>query len=208
MRSLTSPRIEGRPKTRQWHLQAPVLGRSEQGTFSAGEGRGNPQRWEFQGPIQARFGQGASAQGDSLVWENDRYTFAGRPVTLTQFRQRLTGPRLVRQDDQVDFPAGIAGALAAQDGDINVQADRGHLERTRVTLDGRVECRGQGWNLQADRISVTLTTGNMVKRVDASGAVYLRGRMGEGRGDALVLDPVEKTANWTGRVRAVTEVNP
>jgi hypothetical protein len=207
-RSLSSPRIEGRQKTRQWRIQAPAQGRSDQGTFSAGEGRGNPLRWEFDGPILAHFGEGSSAQGDSLVWENNRYTFAGRPVTLTRFRQRLTGPRLVRQDDQVDFPVGIAGALAAQDGDINLQADRGKVGRTLVTLDGRVECRGQGWSLQADRISVTLTTGNMVKRVDANGAVFLKGRMGEGRGDALALDPAEKTANWTGRVKALTEVNP
>jgi hypothetical protein len=48
----------------------------------------------------------------------------------------------------------------------------------------------------------------MVKRVDANGAVFLKGRMGEGRGDALALDPAEKTANWTGRVKALTEVNP
>jgi hypothetical protein len=31
--------------------------------------------------------------------------------------------------------------------------------------------------------------------------------MGEGRGDALVLDPGLKTATWLGRVKAVTEVN-
>ncbi len=42
----------------------------------------------------------------------------------------------------------------------------------------------------------------------ANGAVFLRGRMGEGRGDALTLDPDQKTANWLGRVKAVTEVNP
>jgi hypothetical protein len=48
----------------------------------------------------------------------------------------------------------------------------------------------------------------MVKQVNGNGAVFLRGRMGEGRGDALVLDPSLKTANWLGRVKAVTEVNP
>ena len=208
LRSLTSPRIEGRQKTRQWRILAPALGRSEQGTFSAGEGRGNPTRWEFDGPIRAHFGEGSTAQGDSLVWENNSYVFAGRPVTLTRFRERLTGPRLVRQDELLSFPAGIAGALAAQDGDLNLQADRGKLERNLITLDGRVECQGQGWSLQADRISVTLTTGNMVKQVNADGAVFLKGRMGEGRGNALVLDPGQRTANWLGRVKAMTEVNP
>ena len=48
----------------------------------------------------------------------------------------------------------------------------------------------------------------LVAHVDGNGAVLLRGRMGEGRGDALVLDPGSKTANWLGRVKGFTEVNP
>jgi hypothetical protein len=127
---------------------------------------------------------------------------------MNRFRERLTGPRLVRTGDLLDFPDGIAGALAALDGDINLQAARGKVQRTLINLDGRVECQGQGWNLQADHISVTLGPGNMVKQVNGNGAVVLRGRMGEGRGDALVLDPGLKTATWLGRVKAVTEVNP
>jgi hypothetical protein len=129
-------------------------------------------------------------------------------VTVNRFRERLTGPRLVRTGDLLDFPDGIAGALAALDGDINLQADRGKVQRTLINLDGRVETQGQGWSLQADHISVTLGPGNMVKQVNGNGAVFLRGRMGEGRGDALVLDPGLKTATWLGRVKAVTEVNP
>jgi len=208
LRSLSSPRIEGRQKTRQWKMQAPTQGRSEMGTFSAGEGRGNPARWEFDGPILAHFGEGATGQGDTLVWVNNTFTLTGRPVTVNRFRERLTGPRLVRTGDLLDFPDGIAGALAALDGDINLQADRGKVQRTLINLDGRVETQGQGWSLQADHISVTLGPGNMVKQVNGNGAVFLRGRMGEGRGDALVLDPGLKTATWLGRVKAVTEVNP
>jgi hypothetical protein len=208
LRSLSSPRIDGRQKTRQWKIHAPSQGRSEMGTFSAGEGRGNPVRWEFDGPILAHFGEGSTGQGDTLVWVNNTFTLTGRPVTVNQFRERLTGPRLVRTGDLLDFPDGIAGALAALDGDINLQAARGKVQRTLINLDGRVECQGQGWNLQADHISVTLGPGNMVKQVNGNGAVVLRGRMGEGRGDALVLDPGLKTATWLGRVKAVTEVNP
>ncbi|MDR3669939.1 MAG: hypothetical protein P4L36_03790 [Holophaga sp.] len=208
VQSLSSPRIEGRQKTRQWKVHAPAYGRGEMGTFSAGEGRGNPARWVFDGPIQAHFGEGSTGQGDALVWENNRYTLTGRPVTMSRFRERLTGPRLVRLGEVVDFPDGIAGALAALDGDINVQADHGVVLRTVINLDGRVEVQGQGWRLQADRISVTLGAGNMVKQVNANGAVFLRGRMGEGRGDALVLDPNQKTATWRGRVKGSTEVTP
>ena len=206
--SLSSPRIEATRSNRRWRLQAPAQGRGEQGSFTAGEGRGGPERWQFDGPILARFAGGATAQGDTLVWENDRYTLVGRPVTANRFRERLTGPRLVRQGELLDFPDGIAGAVAALDGDINLQADRGKAVPARIDLIGRVEATGQGWSLQADRISVTLGAGNMVKQVNGSGAVFLRGRLGEGRGDALVLDPNLKTANWLGRVKAVTEVNP
>lgn len=208
VRSLSSPRIEGRQKTRQWKIHAPALGRGEMGTFSAGEGRGNPTRWDFDGPILAHMGEGSTGQGDALVWENNRFTLTGRPVTMNRFRERLTGPRLVRTGDLLDFPDGIAGALAALDGDINLQADHGKVQRTVINLDGRVQVQGQGWSLQADRISVTLGAGNMVKQVNGNGAVLLRGRMGEGRGDALVLDPGSKTANWLGRVKGFTEVNP
>lgn len=207
-RSLTSPRIEGRHKARTWKIQAPALGRSEYGTFSAGEGRGNPARWMFDGPIQARFGDDSRAQADALVWEDRRFTLTGRPVTVNRFRERLTGPKVVRTGDQLEFPAGLAGALAALDGDINLQADRARVEPTRITLDGRVECLGQGWTLQADRTSVTLGPGNMVKHVQADGGVFLRGRLGEGRGDSLLLDPNGRTVKWVGRVKAAAEVNP
>jgi len=206
--SLSSPRIEGRRSSRQWHILAPSQGRGQSGTFTAGEGRGDPTRWEFSGPIQARFFDGTSTSADFLVWENERYTLTGRPVTVTRPRERLTGPRVIRQGENLDFPDGIAGALAALDGDLTVRADKGRAQRTLVILDGRVDCQGQGWSLQADRISVTLGAGNMVKQVDANGGVWLRGRLGEGRGDSLVLVPDQRTARWIGRVKAVTEAAP
>ena len=207
-RSLSSPRIEGRHKTRQWRILAPALGRSEFGTFSAGEGRGTPSRWMFDGPVQARFTDDSRLQGDALVWEGNRFTLTGRPVTVTRFRERLTGPKVVRTGTVMEFPAGVAGALAALDGDLNLQGDRAGSDGDRINLDGRVECRGQGWNLQADRTSVTLGPGDMVKQVQADGGVNLRGRLGEGRGESLLLDPNAKTAKWIGRVKASAEVNP
>ena len=114
-------------------------------------------------------------------------------MTVTQLRERLTGPRVLRTGELLEFPDGLAGAVAALDGDINLQADRGRALKTMIIdLDGRVECQGQGWSLQADRTSVTLGPGNMVKHVQADGAVFLRGRLGEGRGDSLLLDPNQK----------------
>jgi hypothetical protein len=48
----------------------------------------------------------------------------------------------------------------------------------------------------------------MVKQVQADGGVFLRGRLGEGRGDSLLLDPNARTAKWLGRVKASAEVSP
>ena len=207
-RSLSSPRIEVRQKQRHWRILAPAYGKAEMGTFSAGEGQGTPAKWQFAGPIQATLQDGAALRGDSLVWEGSLWTLDGRPCTLTRLRQRLSGPRLIRQDDDIQFPKGISGALAASDGDINLRADKGNARANGVLLEGRVECQGPGWSLQADRISVTLGPGKIVKQVTANGTVVLRGRMGEGRGDALDLDPVNQKADWRGRVKAVTEVRP
>ena len=207
-RSLSSPRIEGRHRQRTWKIQAPALGRGELGTFSAGEGTGNLLKWQFKGPIQARFFDGAQVRSDALVWEGSVMTLTGRPVTWTRLRQRLSGLKVIKTKDQVIFPQGIAGALAAQEGDINLRADRGQAKGDLLTLDSRVECQGQGWRLQAEHISVTLGPGNVVKQMTANGSVVLRGRMGEGRGDTLDLDPGLQVANWHGNVQALTEVRP
>ncbi len=207
-RSLSSPRIEGRHRQRTWRIHAPALGRGEMGTFSAGEGTGNPLKWQFKGPIQARFFDGAQVRSDALAWEGSVMTLTGRPVTWTRLRQRLTGLKVVKTRDEVIFPQGVAGALAAQEGDINLRADRGQAKGALLTLDSRVECQGQGWHLQAEHISVTLGPGNVVKQMTANGSVVLRGRMGEGRGDTLDLDPGRQVATWHGNVKAVTEVRP
>ncbi|NTV75927.1 MAG: hypothetical protein HGA66_17200, partial [Holophaga sp.] len=207
-RSLSSPRIEGRHRQRTWKIQAPALGRGELGTFSAGEGTGSLLKWQFKGPIQARFFDGAQVRSDALVWEGSVMTLTGRPVTWTRLRQRLSGLKVIKTKDQVIFPQGIAGALAAQEGDINLRADRGQAKGDLLTLDSRVECQGQGWRLQAEHISVTLGPGNVVKQMTANGSVVLRGRMGEGRGDTLDLDPGRQVANWHGNVQALTEVRP
>lgn len=207
-RTLSSPRIEGRHKERTWRIQAPALGRGEMGTFSAGEGRGSLRRWSFQGPVQARFFDGSQVRSDGLVWEDNVMTLTGRPATWTRLRQRLAGPTVVRSRDAAAFPQGLSGALAGQEGDITIRANQGVARNDQVDLEGRVETQGRDWRLQADRISVTLGPGNVVKLMTAKGSVILRGRMGEGRGDALDLDPQKQVATWHGGVKVLTEVRP
>jgi len=110
----------------------------------------------------------------------------------------------------VAFPEGVTGSLASLDGDFMVRADRAEYQGSEVQLSGRVECQGRGWRLQADRISVRLGAGNVVKKVIAKGSVTLRGRMGEGWGESLELepDPTSPKARWQGRVKGLAEVKP
>lgn len=205
-RSLTSPRMSARRTARAWAMDAPVLGRSELGTFTAGAGGGSPRRWSFAGPVRAQIVNGGELRGDRLLWEEAVWTFLGRPATWTRVRERIAAPRILREADRVVFPEGLNGALAGIEGDVLIRADQGEGRAGSFTLQGRVECRGLGWRLNADRISVTLGPGNTVKLLDARGAVTLRGRMGEGWGEALVLDPVQRSAMWSGRVRGLAEV--
>ena len=49
----------------------------------------------------------------------------------------------------------------------------------------------------------------MVKQVQADGGVFLRGRLGEGRGDALVPGPQPEVRQaGSGRVKGTAEVKP
>jgi len=200
-RSLTSPRIQVQRATRRWHLEAPVLGRSEDGTFSSGAGSGDPRAWTFEGPVQVNLATGGSLRGGQLVWENARWTLTGRPAAWSRLRERLSGPRILRQGDVVSFPEGLNGTLAAADGDVFLRAERGQSEAQRVVLSGGVECRGQGWNLAAQAITVTVGPDRTVKLIQAQGAVSLRGRLGEGQGEALELEPGPRIVRWQGRVR-------
>jgi hypothetical protein len=204
---ISSHHIEGIKKTSQWSISAPAQGKWDKITFTAGDGRGNPIRWAFDGPILVNLGDGFIAKSDSLVWESSTFTLLGRPVSLTRFRERLTGQRILLNKKNLEFPDGIFGTLVTIDEDINIRADHGKILQTQISLDGRVECSGRDWRLQADCISVTLGAENIVKKIHGSGAVLLSGRMGEGRGDAISLDLNERTADWFGKVKAVVGAN-
>ena len=208
-RSLSSPRIEVRRKQQSWRIQAPCLGRGEQGTFSAGLGEGNPLKWQFEGPIRASLVTGGILRGDHLTWEGDLWTFQGRPATWTQLRQRLAGPKILRKFNLVQFPEGVSGALAASAGDLTIRADRCEASPQQVKLDGRVECAGQGWRVKAEQVIVKLGADLVVRAITAKGGVALSGTLGEGWGDALELDLTNGThSKWLGKVNGTAEVQP
>jgi hypothetical protein len=200
-RSLSSPRILVQRATRTWRLQAPVYGRGEDGTFSCGAGSGNPQAWSFDGPVQVNLTGGGALRGSRLLWEQSRWTLTGQPAAWARLRERLSGPRIIRLGSVVTFPEGLNGTLAAEDGDVSVRAEQGQSEAQRVTLAGGVSCRGQGWSLSAKAITVSVNPDRSVRLIHAQGDVTLRGRLGEGEGDALELEPGSRTVRWQGRVR-------
>jgi hypothetical protein len=200
-RTLASPRIQVERNTRRWRLQGPVFGRGEDGTFTGGAGQGDPRAWTIEGPVQVNLFAGGSLRGAKLVWEESLWTLTGRPAAWTRLRERLSGPRIIRRAEVVTFPEGLSGALAAADGDLFLRAERGQSEAERITLNGGVECQGQGWRLVADTVTANLGPDRTVKTVHAQGAVTLRGQLGEGQGEELDLEPGPKIVRWQGRVR-------
>jgi hypothetical protein len=200
-RSLSSPRIEVERATRRWKLQSPVLGRGEDGTFTGGAGQGDPRSWTIEGPVQVNLFSGGNLRGARLVWEDALWTLTGRPAAWSRLRERLSGPRILRKGEVVSFPEGLSGTLAAADGDLFLRAERGQSETQRILLSGGVECQGQGWRLAADSVTVTLGADRSVKLIHAQGAVTLRGRLGEGQGEALELEPGPQIVRWQGSVR-------
>lgn len=205
-RSLASPRMEVVRQTRQWNLEGPVRGRSEDGTLSGGAARGNPRAWTVQGPVQVNLSNGGQLRGSNLLWEEATWTLSGNPATWTRLRERLSGLRIIRKGDRLNFPEGVQGALAAQDGDLALRANQGQSDTGIVQLTGNVECQGQGWRLVADAVTVTLGPGRVVKNIHAAGSVALRGRHGEGQGEALDLSTDASGAQvvkWQGRVQGL-----
>jgi hypothetical protein len=200
-RSLSSPEILVARASRVWHLKGPVLGRAEEGTFTGTSGTGNPHAWTIEGPVQLSFFRGGNLRGSQLLWQDALWTLRGHPAAWSRFRERLSGPRIQRQADVLSFPEGLNGTLAAADGDLFLRAERGKSEGQKITLEGGVEFQGQGWRLAADSVTVLVAADRTVQKIQAQGAVMLRGRLGEGQGEALELEPGTRTVHWQGRVR-------
>jgi hypothetical protein len=202
-RSLGAPRMDLDRRTRAWRLPAPVSGRSEEGTFSAGSGQGSPRAWTFEGPILVNFNNGGTLRGGGLVWEDAQWTLTGRPATWTRLRERLSGNRILRKGERLEFPEGLSGALSGADGELTLRAAAGESDAVEIRLSGGVEVQGQGWRLLADRVVLKLGAGRAVQTVKAEGTVNLRGKLGEGQGDALELEPGTRSVRWRGRVRGL-----
>ncbi len=202
-RSLGATRMDLDRRSRKWRMPGPVVGRAEEGTFSAGAGQGSPRAWTFEGPVLVSFNNGGSLRGATLVWEDAQWTLTGRPATWSRLRERLSGNRILRKGDRLEFPEGLSGALSATDGELTLRAALGESDATEIRLTGGVEVQGQGWRLLAERVVLKLGAGRAVQLVKAEGAVSLRGRLGEGQGDALELEPAARAVRWHGRVRGL-----
>ncbi|HJV91365.1 MAG TPA: hypothetical protein VJ623_13735 [Holophagaceae bacterium] len=202
-RSLGAARMDLDRRSRKWRMPGPVTGRAEEGTFSAGAGQGSPRAWSFEGPVLVNFNNGGNLRGSSLVWEEAQWTLTGRPATWSRLRERLSGSRIVRKGERLEFPEGLSGALSASDGELTLRAAQGESDATEVRLTGGVEVQGQGWRLLAERVVLKLGAGRAVQTVKADGAVSLRGRLGEGQGDAMELEPAARAVRWHGRVRGL-----
>ncbi len=202
-RSLGASRMDLDRRSRKWRMPGPVIGRAEEGTFSAGAGQGSPRAWNFEGPVAVNFNNGGTLRGATLVWEDAQWTLAGRPATWSRLRERLSGNRILRKGERLEFPEGLSGALSASDGELTMRAAQGESDASEVRLTGGVEVQGQGWRLLAERVTLKLGAGRAVQLVKAEGTVSLRGRLGEGQGDALELEPSARAVRWHGRVRGV-----
>ncbi|HET6329875.1 MAG TPA: hypothetical protein VFF76_03720 [Holophagaceae bacterium] len=209
-RSLSSPRMEVDRVTRRWKLDAPTLGRGADGTFSGAAAEGTPAAWTVAGPVNLALAGGGQLRGNQLLWEAGAWTLRGNPATWTRLQERLSGPRIIRAGDRLDFPDGLQGAEAGPDGDLTVRAAQGHGDGQSLLLGGGVACTGPGWRVEAPAITVTFGPGHVVKAIHASGGASLKGRYGEGKGEALDMAfgaGAPPVVRWQGRVRGEGETS-
>lgn len=209
-RSLSSPRMEVDRQSRRWMLDAPTLGRGPDGTFSGAEAEGTPTAWTIAGPVNLAMAGGGQLRGAQLLWEAGTWTLRGNPATWTRLRERLSGPRIIRSGDRLDFPDGLQGAEAGPDGDLTVRAAQGHGDDQTLLLTGGVACSGPGWRVEAPAITVTFGPSHVVKAIHASGGASLKGQYGEGKGEALDMAfnaSAPPVVRWQGRVRGEGETS-
>lgn len=209
-RSLTAPRMDVDRSTRRWKLDGPVLGRSQEGTFTGQSAQGSPAAWVVAGPVNLSLVSGGHLRGNQLLWDAGAWTLLGNPATWTRLRERLSGPRIVRRGEQLDFPEGLQGAEAGPDGDLTVRAAQGHGDEASLKLSEGVACVGPGWRVEAPTVTVVFGPGRVVKAIHASGGATLKGKYGEGKGEALDMTlPANAPAlvRWQGRVRGEGETS-
>ncbi|HZU52866.1 MAG TPA: hypothetical protein VFF77_03160, partial [Holophagaceae bacterium] len=180
------------------------------GTFSGAGAEGTPTAWTVAGPVNLSMAGGGQLRGSQLIWEAGAWTLRGNPATWTRLRERLSGPRIIRSGDRLDFPEGLQGAEAGPDGDLTVRAAQGRGDDELLLLTGGVACSGPGWRVEAPAVTVTFGPGHVVKAVHASGGASLKGRYGEGKGEALDMAfgaGAPPVVRWQGRVRGEGETS-
>jgi hypothetical protein len=153
---------------------------------------------------------GGQLRGSQLIWEAGSWTLRGNPATWTRLRERLSGPRIIRSGQTLDFPEGLQGAEAGADGDLTLRAGQGRGDDLVLHLTGGVSCGRSDWRVEAPEVTVTFAPGHVVKAIHASGGASLKGRYGEGKGQALDLSlPAGAPAvvRWQGRVSGEGETS-
>lgn len=207
-RTLTAPRMEVDRLTRRWALAAPTLGRGPDGTFAGTSATGVPGAWTVEGPVSLSMAGGGQVRGAQLLWEEGAWTLKGNPATFTRLRERLAGTRILRSGERLAFPEGLQGEESGADGTLTLRAGQGEGDGQILRLTGGVACAGPGWRVEAPSLTLTFGPGRVVKAIHAAGGVTLKGRYGEGRGQALDLSlpsGAPAVVKWQGRVQGEGE---
>lgn len=214
---LSSPKIAVIRRTHNWYMTAPIHGNwGADCTFSSGCGHGNSNSGKFDGPIIANFGDGFVASGDSLLCTNrNNIILSGSPVIIERSCENFSCRRLIRKDNILEFPENVSAKLIAIDQNISINARNGIAKKSFIVFHGGVKCCGDNWKLIAERISIFLNDNHLVQQIKAEGCVSLfgqiedkrgnlfNGRVGESKGNAVMIDFNKKTINWFGSVSAV-----
>ena len=203
---------------RIWRLDEPVYGTVTGGSFSAKSASGTASRWIFNGPIRADYKNWGSLRGNSLIWNESPesiYTFTGNPAVLTGLERRLSGEKIIRKNNQLQFPLGIQGSLNIQGETFGLRADRAEVVGNdninsikEAHLIGRVECLTETYRFSAQEAIITFDN-NRISKIIAKGEASLQGSLGSGVGEFLELNFEQGKSrpriNWSGQVRGKIE---
>jgi hypothetical protein len=207
-----------------WHLESPVHGTVPGGSFSTKSASGSASQWIFNGPIRADYKNWGSLRGDRLVWDESPepvYTFTGKPAVLIGLERRLSGEKIIRKNNQLQFPQGIQGSLNMQGETLTLRADRADIiggdnmgssvsgiSIKEARLAGRVECLTENYRFSAQEAIITFDN-NQPSKIIAKGKTSLQGSLGSGVGEYLELTfekgKKQPHINWSGQVRGKFE---
>jgi hypothetical protein len=160
--------------------------------------------------------------GDRLVWAGGAapsYIFTGSPAVFCGGGHRLSGQKIVRSGNQLQFSSGIQGNITFQGEVFTLRADRAEIIQgdntaqgasiKEVRLLGRVECSAKTYRFASKEATIAFEN-NQPRRIIASGGTSLQGSLGGGTGEAIELvfeqGSNQPSINWSGQVRGKVEV--